>query len=168
MKADEPSVKYVTFEELLEKDGYLVYTNVGTSMMPLLRQRRDIIEIRRKDPATRCKRYDAVLYKYGDKYILHRVLKVRPKDYVICGDHNIWREYGITDDQILGVLTRVVRDGKSIYPTDWKYKLYVHLWCDFYPVRATILYVKRFVWTGLSAVKRRVKKLVGVSERFLN
>ena len=161
MKADKPSVKYVTFEELLEKDGYLVYTNVGTSMMPLLRQRRDIIEIRRKDPATRCKRYDAVLYKYGDKYILHRVLKVRPKDYVICGDHNIWREYGITDDQILGVMTRVVRDGKSIYPTDWKYKLYVHLWCDFYPVRATILYVKRFVRAGLSAVKRRVMKLVG-------
>lgn len=161
MKADEPSVKYVTFEELLEKDGYLVYTNIGTSMMPLLRQRRDIIEIRRKDPATRCKRYDAVLYKYGDKYILHRVLKVRPKDYVICGDHCIWREYGITDDQILGVMTRVVRDGKSIYPTDWKYKLYVHLWCDFYPVRATILYVKRFVWAGLSAVKRRVMKLVG-------
>ncbi len=139
MKPIEPSVRYVTFEELLEKDGYLVYTNVGVSMLPLLRQRRDIIEIRRKDPATRCKRYDAVLYKRGDKYILHRVLKVRPNDYVICGDHNIWREYGITDAQILGVMTRVIRNGKSITPDNLWYKIYVHLWCDFYHVRAGIL-----------------------------
>ena len=159
MKVDEPAVKRVTFEEVLEKNGVLVYTNVGSSMMPLLRQRRDIIEIRKKDPATRCKRYDAVLYKYGNKYILHRVLKVRPRDYVICGDHNIWREYGITDDQILGVMTRVIRNGKSIYPTDWRYKLYVHLWCDFFPVRASILYLKRILYTGMSAVKKRLKKL---------
>ena len=146
----------MTFEELLERDGYLVYTNVGTSMLPLLRQYRDIIEIRRKDPTTRCKRYDVVLYKRGDKYILHRILKVRPNDYVICGDHNIWREYGITDDQILGVMTCVIRNGKSIYPTDWKYKLYVHLWCDFYHVRAAILYTKML----FHAAGRRLKKLV--------
>ena len=158
MKVDEPSEKRATFEDLLEKDGVLVYTNVGTSMMPLLRQRRDIIEIRKKDPAVRCKRYDAVLYKYGNKYILHRIMKVRPKDYVICGDHNLRREYGITDEHILGVMTRVVRDGKSIYPTDWKYKLYVHLWCDFFPVRVSLLYLKRLLYRGLLAVRRRLKK----------
>ena len=132
-----------TFEDIMKEKGYLVYTNVGVSMMPLLRERRDIIEIRPLQG--RAKRYDVVLYKRGDKYILHRVLKVCPKDYVICGDHNIWREYGITDDQILGVMTRVFRDGKSIYPTDWKYKLYVHLWCDFYHIRAAILYVKMLI-----------------------
>ena len=77
----EPTIRYVTFEKLLESDGYLIYTSVGISMRPLLREHRDIIEIRRKDPSIRCKRYDAVLYKFGDKYILHRILKVRPKDY---------------------------------------------------------------------------------------
>ena len=152
-QANAPRVQYISFEDLLAKDGYLVYTNVGASMMPLLRERRDIIEIHRKDPGTRCKHYDAVLYKVGDKYILHRVLKVRPNDYVICGDHNIRREYGITDDQILGVMTRVIRDGKSIYPSDWKYKLYVHLWCDFFPIRAAILYGKMVI----RAIGRRVK-----------
>ena len=49
--ATEPQVRYVTFEELLEKDGYIVYTNVDTSMMPLLRKRRDIIEIHAKTPS---------------------------------------------------------------------------------------------------------------------
>ena len=158
-RAGEPSVRFVTFEELLEKDGYLVYTNVGFSMMPLLRQRRDIIEIHKKG-TERCKKYDAVLYKRGDEYILHRVLKVRPHDYVICGDHNYWREYGITDDQILGVMTRVIRDGKSIYPTDWKYRLYVHLWCDFYHVRAAILLAK----TLFRAAGRRLKRLLGLNK----
>ncbi len=142
MKATEPAVKYVSFEDLLKNDGYLVYTNVGVSMMPLLREHRDIVEIRYKDPSSRCKRYDVVLYKRGGKYILHRVLKVRPQDYVICGDHNIWREYGITDGQILGVMARVIRDRKSIYPSSRKYKIYVHLWCDFYHLRAVILYLK--------------------------
>ena len=156
--AAEPSVQYVTFEDLLEKDGYLVYTNVGCSMLPLLRQRRDIIEIRKKDPAVRCKKYDAVLYKRGDRYILHRILKVREKDYVICGDHNIWREYGITDEQILGVMTRVIRDGRSVTPDDWRYKLYVHLWCDFYPIRAAILYAKML---GRAAVRRLLRLLRG-------
>ena len=94
--------KVYSFEKMLEEKGYIVYTNVGTSMLPLLRERRDIIEIRPKSTG-RCKKYDAVLYKRGDKYILHRILKVRPNDYVICGDHNIWREYGITDDQIKAV-----------------------------------------------------------------
>lgn len=154
MKTTEPSVKYESFEKLLEKDGYLVYTNVGSSMLPLIRQRRDIIEIRKKENSGRYRRYDVVLYKRKDRYILHRILNVRPKDYVICGDHNIWREYGITDDQILGVMTRVIRDGKSIYTTDWKYKLYVHLWCDFYHVRAAILYGKMV----FRAVRRRMKK----------
>ena len=155
MKAIEPSVKYVSFEDLLEKDGYLVYTNVGTSMMPLLRQRRDIIEIRRKDPTIRCRKYDAVLYKRGNKYILHRILKVRPNDYVIVGDHCIWREYGITDDMILGVMTRVFRDGKTIVVnTNKLYKLYVHLWCDFYYVRVAILYMKMLAYAVVHKLKR--------------
>lgn len=146
MFISEPSVHYYSFEELLNKDGYIVYTNVGTSMLPLLRQKRDIIEIRKKETA-RCKKYDVVLYKYGDRYILHRILKVRPNDYVICGDHNIWREYGITDAQILGVMVRVIRNKKTIKPDNLWYKLYVHLWCDFYHVRAALLYIRKI--TGM-------------------
>lgn len=135
-----PKVTFSTFEDLLEKDGYLVYTNVGCSMMPLLRQRRDIIEIRRK--VGRCRKYDVALYKRGDRYILHRVLKVLPEGYVIAGDHNTFLERDVTDDMILGVMTRVIRDGKSIPVDDWRYRLYVHLWCDFWPVRMAILRAK--------------------------
>ena len=146
--------KLYSFEELLDKQGYLVYITEGTSMLPLIRHHRDLIEIRPKDPDKRCRRYDVVLFKYGDKYILHRVLKVRNKDYIICGDHNIWCEKGITDQQILGVMTRIRRDGKLITPDNSFYKFYVHLWCDFYPVRVAILYCMMIV----RAARYRLRK----------
>lgn len=141
-----------TFEEELRRSGKLVYTNVGCSMLPLLRQGKDLMVISPR-PSGRLRRYDAVLYKRGDKYILHRILKVRKNDYVICGDHNWRREYGITDGQIIGILSSFVRDGKEISVTDRHYLLYVHLWCDFFYIRAAVLWC--------TAVLRRLKRKLG-------
>ena len=67
----------MSFEGLLDEKGSIIYTNIGYSMMPLLRQKKDIIEIRKKNNG-RCKKYDVVLYKRGTQYILHRILKVLP------------------------------------------------------------------------------------------
>ena len=87
---------YSTYEEELQKNGKIIHTNVGTSMMPLLRQNRDVMIIER--PEGRLKKYDVPLYKRKNgQYVLHRILKVREKDYVICGDHCVKKEYGITD-----------------------------------------------------------------------
>lgn len=148
-------IQTYSFENLLVSQGHIVYTNVGYSMLPLLRQKKDIIEIERKE-SKRCQKYDVVLYKRGDKYILHRILKVRPCDYVIAGDHCINIEQGITDDQILGVMTRVIRNGKEIKVTDLGYQLYVHLWCDCYPIRMFILRGKRSAYRVLRKIKRMV------------
>ena len=129
------------FEDVIERDGRLVYTNVGDSMYPLIRQDRDLLIIEKTQ--SRLKKYDVPLYKRDNgQYVLHRVLKVRPDDYVICGDNRYSKEYGITDRHIIGVLTAVVRDGKEIPITDWRYRLYVHLWCDLFPLRTFILKVK--------------------------
>ncbi len=141
-----------TFEEQLALHGRLVYTNVGDSMWPLLRQHRDLLIIDRVQG--RLKKYDVPLYKRDSgQYVLHRILKVREKDYVICGDNRWRREYGIEDRHILGVLTGVVRDGKEISMTGFGYRLYVFLWCDLFPVRALIL-------GGWYGVKRIWRKLV--------
>lgn len=160
MNTMNPSVQIYTFDKLLNKDGYIVYTNVGYSMMPLLRQKRDIIEIKKKEPG-RCKKYDVVLYKRGLRYILHRILKVLPDGYIIAGDHNTFLEKDVTDDMILGVMTRVIRNGKTITPDNFWYKVYVHLWCDVYPVRMKIIRWKYRVIGILRAVKRRIKRLIG-------
>ncbi len=130
-----------SFEEQLEKKGKLIYTNVGDSMMPLIRQDRDLIII---EPVNgRLKKYDVPLYRRDSgQYVLHRILKVRQNDYVICGDNRWSKEYGISDRHIIGVMTGVVRNKKTVSVTDKKYRLYVHLWCDFFPVRAFIIRVR--------------------------
>jgi hypothetical protein len=141
------------FEDVIERDRRLVYTNVGDSMRPLIRQDRDILIIEK--PYGRLKKYDVPLYKRDSgQYVLHRVLKVRENDYVICGDNRYNKEYGITDRHIIGVLTAVVRDGKEVPITDRRYRIYVHLWCDFFPIRALILKAKHFPkW-----LKRKLKR----------
>ena len=155
---ERPEVKVMTFEEMLETRGYIVYTNVGHSMMPLLRERRDIIEIRKKGPG-RCRKYDVVLYRRGEKYILHRILRVMPEGYLIAGDNNTFVERDITDEKIIGVLVRVIRNGKrgkrvEITPENKGYQIYVHLWCDLYPIRMGILRLRSFIWRAGSKVKR--------------
>lgn len=42
----------MTFEEVLERDGKLVYTNKGVSMMPLLRQDQDLLVIEKCNPTS--------------------------------------------------------------------------------------------------------------------
>lgn len=143
-----------TFEEVLQTQGKLIHTNVGDSMLPLLRQGRDLMVIEKR-PEGPCKRYDAVLYKRPNgKYVMHRILKKRPDGYVICGDNRWMREFGVPDEWIIGILTGVLRDGRDlIRVTDPKYRLYVHLWCDFYWVRAFILRLRG----NLRKLKRKKK-----------
>ena len=132
----------------------MVYTNVGDSMWPLLREGRDLMIIDKK-PEGRMKKYDAILYKRPcGKYIMHRILKVRKDDYVLCGDNRWLREFGVKDDWILGVLTAVVRKGKRISVKSWKYQLYVHIWCDFYWIRAFILRG----WGVFQKIVRKIRK----------
>lgn len=138
-----------TYEEVLAKQGILVYTITGVSMMPLLRQRKDLVVIKPK-PEDRLRRLDVPLFlRDNGQYVIHRVLWVRKNDYVMCGDNQWHPERGITDRHIIGILDAVIRDGVT-YPlrstpehphVSWKYLLYVHLWCDLYLLRAPIVYI---------------------------
>ncbi|MBQ3567151.1 MAG: S24/S26 family peptidase [Oscillospiraceae bacterium] len=124
-----------TYKEHLEKYGTLTYRNVGISMMPLLKQGRDIFTVTKKT-SERCKKYDVVLYKRPpQQFVLHRVIKVRENDYVILGDNCINKEYGITDNDIIGVMTEFVRKGKKITVNDRIYRLYSFIWVNFSGVR---------------------------------
>lgn len=140
-----------SFEEVLEREGTLIYPNVGDSMMPLLRQGKDLMVIKRR-PEGRCKKYDAVLYRRPNgQYVMHRIVKVRKDDYVIVGDNRWKREFGVPDEWIIGVLSAVIRDNKTISVTDRNYLFYVHLWCDFYWIRAAMIRLR-------GALRRRLKK----------
>ncbi len=124
-----------TYEEYLEKNGTLIYRNVGVSMLPLIKQGRDLFIVKKKS-ANRCKKYDVVLFKRADnKYVLHRIIKVNPDDYVTRGDNCINKEYGVKDEDIIGVMTSFIRKNKEYSVDNRLYKLYSVLWCRVYFLR---------------------------------
>ena len=143
----------MSFEEELKAHGGFIFTNVGESMLPLIRQGRDVLEITAK-PAGRLKKYDVALYKVGGRYILHRVLKVREKDYVIAGDNNSFLET-VTDGQIVGVLSGLTRDGRRVALSGWRYRLYLFFRCDLYHVRIALLRLRGL----LGRIKRGIKEV---------
>lgn len=126
------------FEDELARSGELIYTVVGTSMLPMLRQKRDVVVIRK--PEGRLRKYDVALYRRDSgRYVLHRVLRVGKDGYTICGDNQRRPERGVTDRQIIGVLSSFVRDGKEIPVTDRGCRLYARIWCGLFPLRAAVL-----------------------------
>ena len=206
----------MTFEEELERSGKLVYTNKGVSMMPLLRENRDVMVIE-ECSGEQVQRLDAVLFTRnrsknrnvvdmpGDEasslnersgeyeisavdreiavvegescasnsvapnvddktdpaktkkdYVLHRVLRVNPDGtFWILGDNCISGEI-VRGEQIIGRLTAVIRDGRTISASDPKYRFYVNLWCRPYHLRIFILRLKSFVRRGFRYVRRHI------------
>lgn len=139
-------------EEVLQEQGMFVSTTSGTSMYPMLRDRQDTIIV--KPYKGRLKKYDVPLYKCGNRYILHRIIEVLPDSYVICGDNCERKECGITDEQILGVLTGFYRGSKQVDMESWQYKAYARLACATYPLRR----VRGFARKVVGKIRRVLKK----------
>ena len=114
----------VAYEELLDRDGQVMTHVVGSSMLPLLRDRQSIVlvEAVRLVPP---KKGDVVLYKTNGTYILHRILRIRPDEYLIRGD-NTWMIEHVPKAALLATLTGFCRtpEGKMIPRNHPGYKIY--------------------------------------------
>lgn len=120
-------------EDILHRDGVLVYKTRGVSMRPLLKQDRDLVIIRPFEG--RLKKYDVPLYRRrGGGYVLHRIITVRDHDYVIRGDNTFRKEY-VPDSLIIGVLTDFKRKGREHSVNETGYRLYARVWNVLYPIR---------------------------------
>ena len=143
---------YKDIEKVLSEEGVYVSCVVGHSMEPMLHERRDTVAV---VPVTeRLKKYDVALYRMGEQYVLHRVVKVLPDSYVFCGDNCIELEKGIADNDILGKLTKVWRDEEEMKLSGFKYGFYC---------RARVLgFLPRKIIRRLrGAISRRIKKVFG-------
>ncbi len=113
-----------SIEEIIEKNGAYVFVPTGTSMLPLIRPDTDTVIVEKN--MGRLKKRDVALYKRPDgSYILHRVVQVKKASYTMCGDHHKIYEYGVKEEQILGVMTSLLRDGKEVELDGRKYGRYV-------------------------------------------
>lgn len=144
-------MEYSSIKNELSQGHSCASTTVGLSMFPMLRNRRDIVIL---EPVTGAlKRYDVAMYQRpSGQYVLHRILRVKPDGYVICGDNQFRKEYPVPHEWVQGVLSGFYRGDRFISVKDWRYRIYVHIWCDFFPVRAFIL--------RIISLYKRVKKML--------
>lgn len=138
--------------EELNKCGRYFSVPSGVSMLPMMRSREGIFEIHRLEHPAR--RYDVVLYIRGEEQgVIHRVLRVREKDYVIAGD-NCWQKEYIPKERVVGIAVRFYRNGKWYEMTDPRYRLYAHLWTDLFFIRRPLFYLRDRMKSAIRKIRR--------------
>ncbi|MBE6635886.1 MAG: hypothetical protein E7617_06800 [Ruminococcaceae bacterium] len=129
-----PEIEVGSIERVLLEQGSFASVTNGVSMRPLFKTHRDAVILSR--PTEPPKRFDVVLYRVRDKYVLHRIIKVDEENsrYIIRGDNTFTLEY-VPMDKILAVLTSFNRKGKHHSVTDRGYRIYARVWNFIYPLR---------------------------------
>lgn len=136
--------------ERLESGGTVTFTPRGNSMLPMLRNGKDIVVL--KKPEGRLHLFDVPLYKRENgQYVLHRVIGFdKDGGYVLCGDNQFTKEYGIYDKDIIGVVSSFYRKGKPYTVNSIWYRAYINY-----------LYYTWYIRKGFRAIKSRTKNTLG-------
>lgn len=116
-----------SIEQIIARNGYIIHSVKGNSMMPMLDEQKDLVKI---VPATSSLKVgDLPLFKRpnGD-YVLHRVIGIRKKYYLICGDNRKAAEK-VPPEWILGITDGFYKNGNYIPCTDESYLKYVKKTC---------------------------------------
>ncbi len=111
-------------KEQLNQGVKISFVPKGISMKPMLSGNDKVIL---QKPKGKLKKYDLPLFynRNTKSYIIHRVVSVdKNGDYVMCGDNNISKEYGITDDDIIAVVTEYYKNNKLKSINSLSYKIY--------------------------------------------
>ena len=107
-------------EEAFERNTTFKIPVTGTSMNPLLFEKRDFVLV--KKPEFPLNIGDIPLYRRLDgHFVLHRIVGKDEKGYILCGDNQFILEHGITDSRIIGVVCQLNIDGKQISVDDPDY-----------------------------------------------
>lgn len=134
------------------KEGQDVTINVrGTSMLPFLAESRgDQVILEGAEAGTPDGRErvkvnvnDIVLFRLGDRYILHRILKINDNDIAeIQGDGILNAKEHCHRDQILARVSTIIRSGKDAINTKSStYRRNVRIWMILKPLRRPMLWL---------------------------
>lgn len=128
--------------EKLASDGIVSFSSHGTSMMPMLRDGKDSIDLIKKPDKIR--KYDVIFYKRDDgHFVLHRVVKVcKDNTFILRGDNQYIKEKGVRYDNVIAILKSFTRKGKKYNVNQFKYKLYSHFWVNTVYIRKLLHYIK--------------------------
>ncbi|WP_025725635.1 S24/S26 family peptidase [Acholeplasma granularum] len=103
----------------------------GNSMLPFYKNGETIVTLKKEDTY---KKLDVVLFKYQNRFVLHRIIKIKNNTYFIKGDGSFRTEV-VSKPDILGKVIKFTTKNKTIKC----YQLKVHLWMVFSPFKRILL-----------------------------
>ena len=132
----QPEILLEEYRQLLEDENITALPLVisGNSMSPFLVHGRDTVYLSRLDRPAR--KGDVLLYKRDSgAYILHRVYKADKDSYTMVGDAQTQLEQDIRPDQIIAIMTSVLRKGKLQKKGSFWWEFFEKLWIKIIPLR---------------------------------
>ena len=129
-------------ERSIKELGYAVVPITGTSMLPLLKEGRDRVELK-PYCHERLKKGDVVLYKKNDgTLVLHRIIKTENGEFfTVLGDHQFKNAERVNKNQIIAVACGFFIKGRYVNEKTRWYRLYKKIWLCNLNVRRIILAV---------------------------
>lgn len=130
-----------TYEDILRKQGTLIFTPHGNSMQPLLKNGKNPVVLQ---PVTKpLKKGDVPFYKRENgQYVLHRIVRVRNNSYDCCGDNQSAIETGVTDGMIIAVMAGFYQGERYVSADDPKLRRYAKRRMATRPFRRAIALLK--------------------------
>lgn len=123
----------------------------GISMLPTLRPNKDIVIL--SPLPEKLKKYDVPFYRRDNgQCVLHRIIEVG-ETYTCIGDGQFHKETGITDEQMIALMSGFIRDGKQHSVSEPGYRLYCRLWHHTRTLRHVIKWPKYYIRRMLSWLK---------------
>lgn len=132
------------FEEIdrMLQNGHSVTMRAkGNSMFPFIRSERDSVVLQKmKNMAVG----SIVLARLQNgSYVLHRVYQLEKEGMVLMGDGNLCATERCRRNEVVGVVVKIIRDGRYVDCTSRKELLKAWMWRKLLPVRRALLFVGR-------------------------
>ena len=137
-------------KELLSQGICVAIKPGGISMFPTLRPERDLVIL--SPVPEEPKKYDVPFYQRDDgRLVLHRIIEVG-QTYTCIGDSQFQEEPGVRKEQMIGMMSGFVRNGREHSVDEAGYRLYSRLWHGTRKVRHVLKFPVYYLRRALSCL----------------
>ena len=126
-------------EKVIASGETVMLTATGNSMLPFITGGRDTVFLK---SAGKLELGQIVLARLSEgNYVLHRIIKISEEEIILRGDGNLCATEECTTSDIVGIVWRITRNGKTINPDSRSERCRSRLWMWLLPVRRYLLFI---------------------------
>ena len=114
-------------------------TVTGNSMYPFLREYRDSVLLKRPSGYKPAIGDIVLVVKPGERYILHRIIKISHNGFYLLGDAQTRPEGPISSDGLVAYVSCIYRDGKIISAAGFFWRALSYCWIILRPLRSVLI-----------------------------